>query len=241
MELPKPEVLTLFPVPSPEWQRTWNRLQKDKIVSLQTDRDSYLKEQLQYLRIHAPEVARTTGNTVLDFGPGNGSLLEIARYLGHDTFGIEVESPSSQRSPIQQAYRLLHERQKLKIAYQGLAPWLDGLQYDELRLRLGDNCRLINARQSLEFLLQSRLEGKNFEKHRDTMQMSWMLDAETERILSRFFELCFELLIPSGILLIQFCGTKNHGHAIDWFRQIAARSGLQLTSYVDRLFKWRRI
>jgi hypothetical protein len=225
MPFPRPTDLPLYHLPHAAWERTWKRLLAGNGFAKQLHRNQNLKANIDYVRANAPELSRIRDRVVLELSQGPGELLEIGRFLGHIGFGI--------MPPVTDVYgelcQMLHVRQGLDVAYDGLAAYLTaGRQQNALIDRLGGRCQLINCR---ELLAQLPLDTD-----RQTGETFVDLEAATS-----FCSLMHALLCSSGILLTTFGSAKGRRASETILREIARENGLQLARSEDRIYKWRKI
>jgi hypothetical protein len=221
-----PKTLPLKPSPSEAWQDQWDTLmENDQWLRRKLDRARRLREHYEYLNENCPDLASCLPGIVVDIGPGDGVLLEIARAHGHTGVGIDApDGAGGMGNPYLQASKLMHQRQNLTVFYERFENWKPP---EEL---LG-KCVLANSRGSVEQVFSSYMKGKPHDQHHVAKELRWKQESDTEEALFRFVNKISELLREGGILLIHANGSATQ-ESDQWYSETiiaqAAKCGLTL-------------
>ena len=205
------------------------------------NRQARLEEHFEYLDKHFPdmiELGKDSG-LVLDIGPGEGELLEIARALGYEILGIDASSVAGMGYKYLRYSKLMHERQGIPVYYNGLGCWLKETQNN---LEIRSTFVFINMRGSIEQCFAEHLVGVPHDEHHKATDMNWRCTGETQDAFAHMFRVFFLLLRPNGRVVIHANGT---GAAVSqkWYdntiQRAAYDAGLKLHARENnRLHSW---
>lgn len=213
--------LPLYPIPSKEWENTYNRLIKDPYVITKYNRDTRLNEQLNYIDTYLPEIY--AGNSkILDLGPGPGEFLEYCRYFKNNIWGIDAKSDDCEMgTEYLQLSWLLAERQKIPVEYFGLENYVNnkginpGLPFED------NSVSIINSQGSWEQMLKEYLIGRPHREHKNCNLLSWDIsNYNLKEFLIKTFKEFDRILVNGGIILIYGNGAQNQKEYDFIFRDI---------------------
>lgn len=213
---------------------------QDPWLRKKLDRKRRLREHWQYLETYAPELWKAEPGLVIDIGPGAGVTLEITRYLGHTHQGVDAkpDSVGGMGADYLRACRLIHQRQKLNVAYVGLHRWLGlpGFEHSAV---------LINMRGSIEQCYSDCMVGPPHDEHQRCDQLDWPVwpPYDSNGIFVPMMRAFHKLLRNDGVLVIHANGTKSTN---SWYEDHICSAALHAgftPALVERplLHKWVKV
>jgi len=202
------KTLPLLEVPTKDWEKRATELLKDEYVRKKCDRKRRLNEKHEYVKKYCKKVILDGRyGAVLDLGPGPGEFLEVCRHYGNFVLGIDAAFDSfigMGRTYLEYS-KLMTERQKLTVSYEGLENLL-------LRGKLNFPDRffsLINSQGSMSYIFRNYLlKDKN--KFNASLKLNeqgpgvfkWEKSPELENIIELFLGEMSRITKQNGILLI---------------------------------------
>ena len=230
--------------PGKRWERRRDELLQDSWLANKTDRLRRLREHAEYVQKYCPEITTIEPKgLVLDIGPGPGELLEIARYYGHEIFGIDAadDTTGGMGREYLEYSQLMTERQKLNVEYCNFRWWLENvLSYGTVEWRdMPASCVLINSRGSIEQAMSEYMDGVPHDVHHDCKRLAWRENGETSDAFEGMFTKLKKMLRPGCCLLIHANGCANVEYYDKLVLESAERAGLRLAMYESpTLHKW---
>lgn len=228
-------------VASDEWVRQYDHLMQDVWLRTKLDRTRRIESQLAYLQDHAaPELNmadRTPkGKAVIDLGCGPGELLEIARYYGHEIYGVDAAGGvGGMGDAYLQASALSCERQDIPTYRWGFSSWVD----TSFPALFKGRCALINSRGSWEQMHSDFMLGTPHDQHHRADLMNWSLGGQVLAAMKREFGILKSCLHPEGCILIHCNRAANHKQFEPLLLETADGWGLRLVKQIEGLYKWR--
>lgn len=148
-----------------------------------TDRQRRLSEQYEWLAKFAPRlIMKAEPRTHVDIGPGPGEMLELSRWHGHRSVGVDAESGDGGMGHLYLEYsKVQTSRQRLSVHYRGFVPWLNE-QVDRAEYRLTVNNW--TSRGSIEQAFAKWMEGEPHHRHQDCKQLRWKETGETRSMIA---------------------------------------------------------
>ena len=223
-----------------KWESEYNRLiesPRGKWLKKKTDRRRRLREISTFIDKYCPEI-RTGFGSLIDVGCGPGELMEIARYHGHDTWGIDaISGNGGMGDEYLSMCKLLTKRQGLRVDYIGCRGW--NINWES---RNNPAAHLIVCRGAIEQIMHESMDGVPHDIHHNCMAMSWQ---ETNETVDRLVDFCSKARIcgrPNGHLLIHANGARNTGWYDEAIVRAARESGFQLVMRDgERLHQFRLV
>lgn len=215
-----------------------SKLMRDEWLRKKLNRTRRIKDHIQYLLSNAPELFESPAGVVVDLGPGDGVLLEIAREAGHTPFG--VDAPSGEGGMGQNYYRacqLIHNDLGLTVVRTGALNWLKAKPIENMRAEA--KAVLINSRGSLEQIFAPHLDGPPHHLHHDASKLSWRInDKLLASDLHKMFRTVVSTLRDDGSFLIHMNGAANTCPFESLLDKVAGEFPLVLEKANERLRKW---
>ncbi len=154
---------------------------------------------------------------VLDLGPGYGEFMEVCRYYGFDTIGIDAPLGASEMGrEYSFLAKLMTDRQQLDIRFIGFEKLLrEGiLPYEN------NTFVLVNAKGSIEQIFKDYLSGPPHIGYKNTIEPEWLIDENLEDAFRVFFFEISRVLRVGGICSIYANGTQNNHEFLIWLSQM---------------------
>ncbi len=192
-----------------------------------------LQDHWDYLKQVMPDLWWLQRGTVVDIGPGAGELLEVVRWLGHDTIGVDapLNSEGGMGNHYLRVCRMMHERQRLDVRYENAKGWNP--------VWLVESCWMVNSRGSLEQVMHQYLEGEPHHLHHDCNRLAWREEDGTEIAIRALINRWASWLKPGGVLSIYANGARNWQWADEVIVRAAERAGLSVGRDMETE-RWRR-
>jgi SAM-dependent methyltransferase len=191
--------------PSPEWGYRFARLLESAWLNRKIDRYRRLREMNAYIRVHCPELLLGGDGLVVDVGPGPGEFLELARAMGFAILGIDAaKGAGGMGYEYLEACRLLTDRQKLPVLYDGFERWV----FDDHSV-INGTVALINFRGSIEQAFSRHMLGEPHDQHHNCRLLRWSMSAALREHMQVAFNQMARLLRPGGSILIAANGSAN--------------------------------
>lgn len=242
-----PSIISLYPLPRPEWQAEFDEIFKDKYMNEKYHR-SYRVERFRdlyrYVNDYLPQINGNSTTSfsklkVLDIGPGMGEFLELCRGYGHEGVGIDCAVDASEMGlEYMKLAVLMAERQKLDIRYEGFDNWVEK-GFSETGFDV------INSQGSFDQVCKKYLIGEPHLVHKNSKLLEWDLNnPELETFIVKMFNETYKALNMDGVFMIYTNASKNQKEFAEWFMNTIKNKcvGFELVqSDLHRIFKFQRV
>lgn len=192
--------LSLYSLPSNDWQVQYDVLMKDPYIASKYNRANRIQNKLKYIDDFLPELMQFNVGKVLDVGTGPGEFLEVCRSMGFDVFGLDAPIGQSEMgNEYLLLSKLMTERQQLKVYYSGV---------DLSVFRDGDFV-VVNLQGAIEQIFKDYMIGVPHRYHKDASLLAWDIGDDLNKAMTVFLSDVYRILEDDGILMIQANGAKN--------------------------------
>ena len=236
--------LPLFPAPTRDWDIRYRNLLSDEYLRSKYDRMRRLTDKRNYINRYAQELLAPPEEfgVVVDIGSAFGEFLELCRALGWHVLGVDASTGyGGMGDPYLQLSRMMTDRQRISVQYIGLDGWLTNAYHLHRDSRAPS---FINFQGSWAQCWHKYLDGPMHHETHDARSQHWRFCWQLEIEWTRAFHTMYDVLRPSGILLIVDNRTGTDEECAEYSRRIqqhASDVGFRLiyseSTYVHKWIK----
>jgi len=210
--------LSLYPLPSEDWQTQYDSLLKDPYIASKYNRVNRLQNKIKYIAEFLPELMQLKEGKVLDIGTGPGEFLEVCRDMNFEVFGVDAPIGHSEMGDEYLLLsKLMTERQQLNVTYSGV----------DLDSFADNTFALVNLQGSIEQVFKDYMIGTPHRLHKNANLLSWDIGDKLTEKMRLFLTNIYRILVKDGILMIYANGAQNVKEYDDMMADLAEKIGFK--------------
>lgn len=210
MEMLKPTEIELNLSPNDRWDLEYVDLLEDPFIKKKYNRRKRLQDKSDYIDEYLP-IVKKGGGYVLDIGPGPGEFLEICRFYGNKTIGIDCKYADCNMMgrKYHRLSELLAQRQCIDIKYDNFESYIESgrIPFNDCTLSV------INSQGAIEQVFREYMQHATPEREdgwTPTHEGTWIINDKLTALFDVFFKEMARVLIVGGKIMIFANGSTNY-------------------------------